>query len=94
MTGEEAKAALSPFGPVDGYLNMHYPQWLSPVLTEFADGTWESFERSTKLTRDGRIRLIPTPGHTLGHMSVVVEQDDHLVLIGGAAGRDRRWRRP
>lgn len=85
MAHDEAKAALSRLGPVNGYLNMHYPEWLNPSRTSFSNGPWESFDRSTALTRDGSIRLIPTPGHTLGHLSVALEQGDHVVLLGGDA---------
>ena len=34
---------------------------------------------------DETVRLVPTPGHTKGHLSVVVEQPDHLVLLAGDA---------
>jgi len=31
------------------------------------------------------VRLVPTPGHTPGHLSVVAETDDHLVVFAGDA---------
>ncbi|MCC0807219.1 N-acyl homoserine lactonase family protein [Methylobacterium sp. W2] len=90
LSATEAKAALARTGPLNGYLNMHYPDWFKPRTVEHADGRWESFETSTKLTSDGRIRIVPTPGHTDGHQSVVIEQDDHLVLIAGDASYDEQ----
>lgn len=90
LSRPEATAALAWSGPLSGYLNMHYPDWFAPKTTNYADGAWESFDCSTKLTRDGRVRIVPTPGHTLGHQSVVVEQDDHLVLIAGDAAYNER----
>jgi hypothetical protein len=61
----EAEAALARTGPLFGYLNMHYPKWLKPKIVSFNDGPWESFERSSALTKDGRVRIASTPGHTL-----------------------------
>jgi N-acyl homoserine lactone hydrolase len=37
------------------------------------------------LTKDCAVRLVPTPGHTNGHLSVAVETGDSLVLIAGDA---------
>ncbi|MDO4637534.1 MAG: N-acyl homoserine lactonase family protein [Lautropia sp.] len=85
MSRHEAQASLSRRGPLQGYLNMHYPDWLWPDVIDFEDGPWESFPASTRLTRDGRVRLVPTPGHTLGHLSVAIERDHDIVLIAGDA---------
>ncbi|HWH43896.1 MAG TPA: N-acyl homoserine lactonase family protein [Thermoleophilaceae bacterium] len=85
MSATEASMALSRTGPLNGYLNGHYPRWLAPRTLDFDRDPWEGFEASVALTGDGAIRLVPTPGHTMGHLSVVVEQPDHLVLITGDA---------
>lgn len=85
MSEAEAKMAFARTGPVNGYLNSHYPAWLNPTKVTFDDGPWESFDRSTALTGDGTIRLVPTPGHTTGHLSVAIEAEDAIVLIAGDA---------
>jgi len=85
MSAGEASMSLGRTGPVNGYFNQHYPSWLNPRRVEFESDPWEVFDASVTLTRDGTVRLVPTPGHTKGHMSVVVEQSDHLVLITGDA---------
>ena len=69
MSDTEARMALAPSGPLNGYLNMHYPAWLDPTCVTFNDGPWETFQRSHSLTADGRVRLVPTPGHTKGHLA-------------------------
>lgn len=90
MTAREAKMAMARSGPTNGYLNAHYPSWLEPTRLRFAGDPWEGFEASIPLTDDEAVRLIPTPGHTLGHLSVVVDQGDHLVLIAGDASYSER----
>lgn len=90
MSATEAAMALSRTGPLNGYLNGHYPAWLEPRRVEFDSDPWEVFGASVPLTRDGAVRLVPTPGHTKGHLSVVVEQPDHLVLLTGDAAYSER----
>lgn len=90
MSAREAKMATARDGPLNGYLNRHYPDWLEPTRLEFDRDSWEGFDASVLLTADGAVRLIPTPGHTLGHLSVVVDQGQHLVLIAGDASYSER----
>jgi N-acyl homoserine lactone hydrolase len=49
-----------------------------------------AFPTSKALTTDGRIVAVPTPGHTLGHIAIVVVQPDHHVLIGGDTAYDQQ----
>ncbi len=51
-----------------------WPTWFAPTL-------WHGPERD--LTSDGRIKLIATPGHTLGHQSVLIEDELGYVLLAG-----------
>jgi glyoxylase-like metal-dependent hydrolase (beta-lactamase superfamily II) len=90
LSKPEAAASLAPSGPLFGFLNAHYPDWLKPVIVEFNDGPWESFERSAALTGDGRVRIVPTPGHTRGHMSVIADLGDHCALVAGDAFYDEK----
>jgi glyoxylase-like metal-dependent hydrolase (beta-lactamase superfamily II) len=57
----EWEAAQGFKGEAGGYLPKHFPQWLAPTLIddehEVADG----------------VRVMPTPGHTPHHQSVIVE---------------------
>jgi N-acyl homoserine lactone hydrolase len=52
----------------------------APVADSFA-----TFGRSFDLLGDGSVRLVFTPGHTLGHMSVVLRLRGREVLIAGDA---------
>lgn len=50
---------------------------------------WVDFEGATYVELEGEqeplpgIRVVPTPGHTPGHQSVLVETDDGLVIVAG-----------
>jgi N-acyl homoserine lactone hydrolase len=50
---------------------------------------WVEFEGANYVELDGEaeivpgIRVLPTPGHTDGHQSVLVDTDEGLVVIGG-----------
>lgn len=48
------------------------------------DGPFGAFAASRRLTADGRVLLVSTPGHTRGHTSVVAVDDDgrHVLLAG------------
>ncbi|MFN8452812.1 MAG: N-acyl homoserine lactonase family protein [Anaerolineae bacterium] len=69
-------------GRMSGYLNWRW-RGLAPRLVDFESGAYYGFDASETLTPD--IRLVPTPGHSAGHLSVVVEQDDHTLFIAGDA---------
>jgi glyoxylase-like metal-dependent hydrolase (beta-lactamase superfamily II) len=51
-----------------------------------ADGPFGAFAGSLRLTDDGRVRAVATPGHTAGHLSVVAIDDEgrHVLLAGDA----------
>ena len=50
---------------------------------------WVEFEGATYVELEGEqevlpgVRVVPTPGHTPGHQSVLVETDDGLVVVAG-----------
>lgn len=43
------------------------------------------FERTIDLFGDGSVRLLSTPGHSAGHLSVLVRTPEREVLLGGDA---------
>lgn len=63
------------------------PKTLTRVTgIHFEDESVGPFEHSHRLTGDGTVRLLPTPGHTNGHMSVLVDDGTApRVLIAGDA---------
>jgi glyoxylase-like metal-dependent hydrolase (beta-lactamase superfamily II) len=47
-----------------------------------------AFAASAPLTADGRIVAVPAPGHTPGHLAVLVDQGDHHVMLAGDSAYD------
>lgn len=71
-----------------GYLRRQYDLAHDFRLIDFdADSvrSFASFGRSFDLFGDGSVVLVSTPGHTFGHMSVVLRLDGRECLIAGDA---------
>ena len=81
----EMAQARGTLGKLRGYLPHRWPEWFSPTLVDFEGPAFERFEKSNTLTAAGDVLLLPTPGHTAGHMSVAVQADDVLTLLAGDA---------
>lgn len=72
-------------GKLMGCLPQCWPIWLQPELVELKGPALGPFSGSFPLTRDGRIFLLPTPGHFPGHTSVVARGDDVTYFFAGDA---------
>jgi N-acyl homoserine lactone hydrolase len=49
----------------------------------FDSGPFHTFDCSQDLFRDGSIKLLPTPGHTPGHTSALINMQGYQLLITG-----------
>src|SRR5436190_2117938 len=71
-----------------GFVAHHLPPESRMQLVDFDDGVepWGAFRSAVDLLGDGTIRLLFTPGHTPGHLSVLLrtETDRHVLVIGDA----------
>ena len=72
-------------GKMMGCLPQRWPPWFKPHLFELDGPAIGPFPRSHAITRDGRVVLVPTPGHTPGHVSVIVRGDDITYFIAADA---------
>jgi glyoxylase-like metal-dependent hydrolase (beta-lactamase superfamily II) len=79
---EYSRGAL---GRARGFLPQHWPDWFSPTLVEPAERPFGPFPRSTPLTAAGDVHLLPTPGHTPGHLSVALEDGATVLLFAADA---------
>jgi N-acyl homoserine lactone hydrolase len=57
------------------------PDYTIPEWVEFEGANYIELEGEAEIVPG--IRVLPTPGHTDGHQSVLVDTDEGLVVIGG-----------
>ena len=79
----EWRAASDLKGRLAGYLNQRWPRWFTPTLIDFSDEAIDGFPGRHHLTASRDVTLVPTPGHSLGHMSVLVKEADRVVMLAG-----------
>ncbi len=72
-------------GKLMGCLPQRWPTWLRPELVALDGPAVGPFPASHPITRDGRIFLVPTPGHFRGHLSVVARGTEATYFIAGDA---------
>ena len=60
-------------GQLQGYLPTRWPQWWAPEPLRFDRLSFGPFRERMSLTRSGDVFVIPTAGHTPGHVSVIVQ---------------------
>lgn len=81
-------------GLTHGYYSRHFDHafdWRSIDFDAREVNSFASFGRAVDLFGDGSVRLLSTPGHTYGHMSVLARlRDDHELLITADAMYARR----
>jgi glyoxylase-like metal-dependent hydrolase (beta-lactamase superfamily II) len=74
----EFETASGFMGKLRGYLPHRWPAWLAPRIIDFSPEPYGPFPSSVALTEAGDVRIVATPGHTNGHVSVVLEEDEDL----------------
>lgn len=82
---EEWNVATGLKGRMGGYLNHRWPDWFEPRLIDFKQGAFATFPKHHKLTEAEDIILVPTQGHSAGHMSVILLEDDLSIMFAGDA---------
>ncbi len=90
VTRREWEVASGLRGRLRGFLNHRWPAWLRPELVEYESHPMGPFERSRVLTAAADVVLVPTPGHTEGHQSVVVRQAGTMFFLAGDAAYTER----
>lgn len=86
-------AAGRRLGFLSGYDRSQLPEERRWHLLDFeaaSAGPHESFERVIDLLGDGSIRLLATPGHTAGHLSVLLRLRKQEVLLAADAAYTKR----
>ena len=73
-------------GRVNGYPSNRWPSWFNPSRIKFVNMRAEPFGpfgESLKVTRAGDVTIVPTPGHTPAHVSVVVQDGLDTTFLAG-----------
>ncbi len=81
----ELEIASGLAGRLRGYLPERWPKNFDPKPLVLDSASYGPFARSRRLTRDGAVVAVATPGHTRDHLSVVVEDGDAAIFIAGDA---------
>jgi len=83
VSREEWMFASGLKGRLNGYLNQRWPSGFTPTLVDFNEDAIGPFLGHTKLTSSGDVMLVPTPGHSPGHLSVILKEGDMAIMFAG-----------
>ncbi len=73
-------------GRLRGYLPQRWPRGLRPRVVDFTGPAVGPFPGSYDVASDGRLLLVPLPGHTPGHAALFIRGDpDRSYLCAGDA---------
>jgi len=79
---QELRRASGLGGKLQGYLPHRWPKWWQPEFVRFEDQPLGPFQQTMSLTKRGDVLIVPTPGHTPHHVSVVVDSSPSVFLAG------------
>lgn len=60
-----------------------WPDWFRPSLYDLEPEPYGSFTQSLALTDSKDVRVVPTPGHSPAHVSVVIESGGRKLFFAG-----------
>jgi len=72
-------------GLLRGFLPNRWPRWFHPTLIDMQPEPLGPFPSSYRVTQADDVHFVPTPGHTPGHLSVVVTTADVTYVLAGDA---------
>jgi N-acyl homoserine lactone hydrolase len=81
----EWERATAPFGRLHGHLPRHWPQQLVPHLLELQGPPVGPFPGSEDVAGDSRLLVVAAPGHTPGHVGLLVRGRRTFLLAGDLA---------
>jgi glyoxylase-like metal-dependent hydrolase (beta-lactamase superfamily II) len=70
-------------GILQGYLPHRWPHWFNPHLVDFTGESVGPFPASFTLTKANDVILLPTEGHSNGHLSVLVREEERSIFLAG-----------
>jgi glyoxylase-like metal-dependent hydrolase (beta-lactamase superfamily II) len=73
-----------------GTLSCHYPTGFAPSFADFKSIALAGMGRAHRLTREGDVMIIPTPGHSMGHQSVLMTDGEMQYVFAGDTSFDEQ----
>ncbi|MEO0362418.1 MAG: N-acyl homoserine lactonase family protein, partial [Pseudomonadota bacterium] len=73
------------FGGHKGALPCREPKGIRRTPVAYDGPSLDAFEASRPVTADGVVAIVPTPGHTPGHQSVVISGESRRWILAGDA---------
>jgi glyoxylase-like metal-dependent hydrolase (beta-lactamase superfamily II) len=83
VSGNEYRNAQGLPGMLQGYLPNRWPDWFAPKSIPFDSKAFGPFEESYAVTEAGDVVIVPTPGHTPNHVSVIVKIEGVSYFLAG-----------
>jgi glyoxylase-like metal-dependent hydrolase (beta-lactamase superfamily II) len=65
-----------------------WPYWMKQRVIDYVPEPLGPFDQSYPLTQAGDVRIVPTPGHTMGHQSVILQAEGMTFFFGGDTSFD------
>jgi len=85
VSAREWQDAQGVGGKMRGYVLNRWPGWFAPKLITFSASALEPFAGTVAVTASEDVMVVATPGHTPGHMSVLVRTDGISYFLAGDA---------
>lgn len=83
VSRKEYELSSGLIGKIRGYLPDRMPNWFEPRILDDTDGEYGSFSKGYTVTKSEDVFIVPTPGHTLGHQSVIFRDGDVTYMLAG-----------
>lgn len=77
------------FNHPDNVFKTILPTWFKPNKLVYLSNKIEVFDQAFPITQAEDLLYIPTPGHTLGHSSLVFKTDDFDIIFAGDSSYDQ-----
>ncbi len=90
VSSGELAIARGFLGRIRGYLPNRWPSGLEFRIIPFGRDAFGPFQSGYTLTKSGDVTIVPTPGHTPGHVSVLVTIDGQGFFLAGDASYSER----
>ena len=84
----EWRRATGCSGRLRGYVPQHWPRGVEPTIIDLAGPPIGPFAGSYDVAGDGRLLVVPLPGHTPDHLGLLVRAEHTAWLLAGDAANE------